>query len=57
MVARAGLDISPGAAWALARFSSYGVAGTLEMARSVGIPEERIAPVQRELRERGLVEE
>ena len=26
------------------------------MARSVGIPEERIAPVQRELRERGLVE-
>jgi EmrB/QacA subfamily drug resistance transporter len=56
MVARAGLDISPGAAWALARFSSYGVAGTLEMARSVGIPEERIAPVQRELRERGLVE-
>jgi EmrB/QacA subfamily drug resistance transporter len=56
MVARAGLDISPGAAWALARFSSYGVAGTLEMARSVGIPEERIAPVQQELRERGLVE-
>ena len=56
MVARAGVDISPGAAWALARFSSYGVHGTLEMARSVGIPEERIAPVQRELRERGLVE-
>ncbi len=56
MVARAGVDISPGAAWALARFSSYGVNGTLEMARSVGIPEERIAPVQHELRERGLVE-
>ena len=56
MVARAGVDISPGAAWALARFSSYGVAGTLEMARSVGVPEERIAPVQHELRERGLVE-
>jgi EmrB/QacA subfamily drug resistance transporter len=56
MVARAGVDISPGAAWALARFSSYGVAGTLELARSVGIAEDRIAPVQRELRERGLVE-
>ena len=57
MVARAGVDISPGAAWALARFGSYGVAGTLAMARSVGIPEERIAPVQQELRERGLVED
>ncbi|HXB15446.1 MAG TPA: DHA2 family efflux MFS transporter permease subunit [Solirubrobacteraceae bacterium] len=56
MVARAGVDISPGAAWALARFSSYGVAGTLGMARSIGIPEERIGPVQAELRERGLVE-
>ncbi len=56
MVARAGVDISPGAAWALARFSSYGVHGTLELARSVGIAEDRIAPVQRELRERGLVE-
>ncbi len=56
VAARAGVDISPGAAWGLARFSSYGVAGTLAMARSVGISEERIAPVQRELRERGLVE-
>jgi EmrB/QacA subfamily drug resistance transporter len=56
VVSRAGVDISPGAAWGLARFSSYGIAGTLRMARSVGIPEERIAPVQRELRERGLVE-
>ena len=57
MVARAGVDNSPGAAWALARFSSYGVPGTLAMARSVGIDEERIAPVQRELRERGLVDD
>jgi EmrB/QacA subfamily drug resistance transporter len=56
IVARAGLDISPGAAWALARFSSYGIAGTLAMARSVGVAEERIVPVQHELRERGLVE-
>jgi EmrB/QacA subfamily drug resistance transporter len=56
MIARAGVDISPGGAWALARFSSYGVAGTLAMARSIGIPEERIKPVQDELRERGLVE-
>jgi len=56
VVARAGVDFSPGAASGLARFSSYGIAGTLEMARSVGIPQERIEPVQRELRERGLVE-
>ena len=56
LVARAGVDISPGAAWGLARFSSYGVSGTLEMARSVGISDDRITPVQDELRERGLVE-
>ena len=52
---RAGVDIGPGAVWALARFGSYGVSGTLEMARDLEIPEERIAAVQVELRARGLM--
>jgi EmrB/QacA subfamily drug resistance transporter len=51
---RAGLDLSPGAVWALARFGSYGIAGTREMATRLGIEDERVAEVERELRERGL---
>ncbi len=57
VAARAGLELSPGAVWALARFDSYGVAGTLEMARRQEIDESRIAAVQHELRERGLTAE
>ena len=57
VAARAGVDLSSGATWALARFDSYGIDGTREMARMQGIPDERIAEVQRELRERGLVAE
>ena len=57
VAARAGVDLSPGAIWALARFDSYGIDGTREMAREQGIEEERIAVVQRELRDRGLVAE
>jgi EmrB/QacA subfamily drug resistance transporter len=52
--ARAGLELSPGAVWALARFGSYGIAGTREMARRQAIGDERIAGVEQELRERGL---
>jgi hypothetical protein len=52
---RAGVDLSPGAVWALARFGSYGVAGTLAMAREQAAEPERIAAVQAELREHGLV--
>ena len=54
---RAGVDLSPGAIWALARFDSYGIDGTRAMAREQGIEEERIAAVQRELRDGGLVAE
>ncbi len=53
--ARAGLDLSPGAVWALARFGSYGIDGTRALAREQAIEEERIAEVQRELREHGLI--
>jgi EmrB/QacA subfamily drug resistance transporter len=55
--ARANVDLSPGAVWALARFGSYGIAGTREMAREQGIEEERVTAVQSELRERGFVSE
>ncbi len=54
IAARAGLELSPGAVWALARFGSYGIAGTLEMAHRQEIEEERISAVQRELRGSGL---
>ncbi len=52
---RASVDLSPGAVWALARFGSYGIDGTREMAREQTIEAERIATVEVELRERGLV--
>jgi EmrB/QacA subfamily drug resistance transporter len=56
IAARAGVDLSPGAVWALVRFSSYGIPGALTMARSQQIDEQRIAEVRAELRERGLVQ-
>ena len=55
IAARAGVEISPGAVWALVRFNSYGIAGTTEMARSQQVEEQRIADVKAELHERGLV--
>jgi EmrB/QacA subfamily drug resistance transporter len=53
--ARASVDLSPGAVWALARFGSYGIDGTREMAREQTIEDERIVAVEEELRGRGLV--
>ncbi len=53
--ARASVDLSSGAIWALARFGSYGVQGTREMADEQAIEDERIEAVERELRQRGLV--
>ena len=55
--ARASVDLSPGAVWALVRFGSYGIEGTREMARSQAIEDERVAAVQLELRERGFIAE
>ncbi len=55
VAARAGVQIGPGLVWALVRFGSYGIPGTREMAHQLGIPDERIATVEGELRERDLV--
>jgi EmrB/QacA subfamily drug resistance transporter len=54
---RAGVDLSPGAVWALARFGSYGVEGTRAMAREQSIEDDRVAAVEAELREGGLIAE
>ena len=52
---RVGADLSPGAIWALVRIDSLGMAGARAMAEERGVPQERIAEVGAELRERGLV--
>jgi EmrB/QacA subfamily drug resistance transporter len=57
VAARAGVELSPGAVWALARFGSYGIDGTRDMARTQAVDDERIAAVERELLEHGLVAE
>ena len=57
VAARANVDLTPGAVWALARFGSYGIDGTREMARAQSIEDERVAAVELELRDRGLVSE
>jgi len=55
VAARAKVDLTPGAVWALARFGSYGIDGTREMARAQSIEDERVAAVELELRDRGFV--
>ena len=55
VAARANVDLSPGAVWALARFGSYGIEGTRAMAREQSIEDERVAAVELELSERGFV--
>jgi EmrB/QacA subfamily drug resistance transporter len=57
VAARAHVDLSSGAVWALVRFGSYGIDGTREMARAQGVEEERVAAVEHELRQRGFVTE
>jgi predicted MFS family arabinose efflux permease len=52
---RAGLDLSPGATWALVRIGHHGLARARTMAEQNGVPPERIAAVVDELRSRGLV--
>jgi EmrB/QacA subfamily drug resistance transporter len=55
VAARAHVDLSSGAVWALVRFGSYGIDGTRGMAREQEIDEQRVAAVELELRERGFV--
>ncbi len=54
---RASVDLSSGAIWAFARFGSYGIDGTREMAQGQAVEDERVVAVEQELRERGLVVE
>jgi len=51
----AGVELSPGATWALVRIDEHGFAGARAMAEAQGTPPDRIAAVVAELRERGLV--
>jgi DNA-binding MarR family transcriptional regulator len=55
VAARAGLDISPGAVWALVRIDEHGVARARALAEQTKIPPERVAEVIAELRDGGLV--
>jgi EmrB/QacA subfamily drug resistance transporter len=55
VAARAGIDLSPGATWALVRIDEHGLAGARALAEHDGVAPERIAAVVTELRERGLV--
>jgi EmrB/QacA subfamily drug resistance transporter len=52
---RAGVDLSPGATWALVRIDEHGLEGANSMARDQGIPAERIMAVVDELHTRGLI--
>ncbi len=52
---RAGVDISPGAIWALVRIDEHGAARARAIAEQDGIEPARIAKVVGELRDRGLI--
>ncbi len=52
---RSGVDVSPGAIWALIRIDEYGLARARQLALEDGVPPARIAAVVDELRGRGFV--
>jgi EmrB/QacA subfamily drug resistance transporter len=52
---RAGLELSPGATWALVRIDTHGLAGARALAEHDGVPPERIAAVLDELRRGRLI--
>jgi MFS family permease len=53
---RAGLDVSPGAVWALVKIGQYGLDGARDAARGRGVPEARIAEVVDELHADALLD-
>ena len=55
LAARAGLDLTPGATWALVRIGEHGLVKARTMAEQDGVPPDRIAAVIEELRQRGLI--
>jgi predicted MFS family arabinose efflux permease len=52
---RAGVDLTPGATWALVRISEHGTASARRLAVQDGVPPDRIAGVIEELRQRGMI--
>jgi EmrB/QacA subfamily drug resistance transporter len=52
---RAGVELSPGATWALVRIHEHGFARARGLAEQDGIPEQRIAEVTHELADHGLM--
>jgi DNA-binding MarR family transcriptional regulator len=52
---RAGVDMSPGAIWALVRIDEHGTARARAMAEQDGVEPARVTAVVDELRERGLI--
>jgi EmrB/QacA subfamily drug resistance transporter len=56
VAARAGLDLSPGATWALVQIHEHGFAGARALAEQDGVPAARIVAVADELSALGLVE-
>jgi EmrB/QacA subfamily drug resistance transporter len=55
LAARAGIELSPGATWALVRIGEHGLARARNLASRDGVPAERIAAVVDELRRHRLV--
>jgi MFS family permease len=51
----AGVELSPGATWALLRIDEHGFAGARALAEQEGVPQERIGHVTEELAARGLL--
>jgi EmrB/QacA subfamily drug resistance transporter len=52
---RAGIELSPGATWALVRIGEHGLPQARDLAQRDGVPAERIAAVVEELRRHGLI--
>ncbi len=52
---RAGVDLSPGAIWALVRIEEHGAERAAAMAQEAGVDPERVGEVIGELHERGLL--
>ena len=55
VAARAGLELTPGATWALVRIGEHGLVRARDLAEQDGVPPERIAAVVEELHQRGLI--
>ncbi len=55
LAARVGIELSPGATWALVRIGEHGLVHARELASQDGVPAERITAVVEELRRSDLI--